>query len=92
MNFSHNLLQGPIPQGTQFQRKECSSFMNNPKLHGLEQICGKTHVPNPTPEEVKQLSEPEEEVINWIAAAIAYGPGVFCGLVIGHIFALHRRE
>ncbi|KAL1211715.1 Receptor-like protein 30 [Cardamine amara subsp. amara] len=94
MNFSYNNLQGPIPRGTQFQRQSCSSFMYNPKLYGLEEICGGTHVSNPTtPQESEDLSEdPEEQVINWIAAAIAYGPGVFCGLVIGHIFASHKHH
>ncbi|KFK29770.1 hypothetical protein AALP_AA7G176800 [Arabis alpina] len=89
MNFSHNNLQGQLPRGTQFQRQKCSSFMDNPKLYGLEEICGEIHAPNPTPQP-HDLLEPEEQVINWIAAAIAYGPGVFSGLVIGHIFASHK--
>ncbi|KAL1221330.1 Receptor-like protein 31 [Cardamine amara subsp. amara] len=92
MDFSHNNLEGPIPRGTQFQRQNCSSFMDNPKLYGLDEICGKTHVPNPTPQESEKVLEPEEQVINWIAAAIAYVPGVFCGLVIGHIFFSHKHE
>ncbi|KAL9841808.1 putative leucine-rich repeat-containing, plant-type, leucine-rich repeat domain superfamily [Arabidopsis thaliana] len=93
MNFAHNNLEGPIPRGTQFQRQNCSSFMDNPKLYGLDDICRKTHVPNPRPQELEKLSEPEEEqVINWTSAAIAYGPGVFCGLVIGHIFISHKQE
>ncbi|XP_010429373.1 PREDICTED: receptor like protein 30-like [Camelina sativa] len=88
MNFAHNNLEGPIPRGTQFQRQNCSSFMDNPKLYGLDDdICRKTHVPNPAP----QKSE-EEQMISWIALAIAYGPGVFCGLVIGHIFISHKHE
>lgn len=93
MNFAHNNLEGPIPRGTQFQRQNCSSFMDNPKLYGLDDICRKTHVPNPRPQELEKVSEPEEEqVINWTSAAIAYGPGVFCGLVIGHIFISHKQE
>ncbi|EOA32536.1 hypothetical protein CARUB_v10015825mg [Capsella rubella] len=92
MNFSHNLLEGPVPQGTQFQSQNCSTFMDNLKLTGLEKICGETHVPSSTPRESEELSEPEEQVINWIAAAIAYGPGVFCGLVVGHIFASRKHE
>ncbi|XP_010464056.1 PREDICTED: receptor like protein 30-like [Camelina sativa] len=92
MNFSHNLLEGPVPQGTQFQSQNCSIFMDNFKLSGLEKICGKAHAPNSTPRESEELSEPKEQVINWIAAAIAYGPGVFCGLVIGHIFASHKHK
>ncbi|ESQ55572.1 hypothetical protein EUTSA_v10024467mg [Eutrema salsugineum] len=93
MNFSHNNFEGPIPKGTQFQRQNCSAFMDNPKLYGLEDICGQTHVLNPKPQETEDLLEPEEQqVISWIAAAIAYGPGVFCGFVIGHIFFTHKHD
>ncbi|XP_018448995.2 receptor-like protein 30 [Raphanus sativus] len=87
MNFSRNDLQGPIPRSTQFERQNCSAFMDNPRLYGLEDICGKSHVPNPTPQEREDLSEPKEQVISWISAVIAYVPGVFCGLVIGHIYS-----
>lgn len=89
MNFSHNNLQGPIPRSTQFQRQKCSAFMYNSNFYGLEDICGKPHVPNPTPQESEDLSKPKEQVISWISAAIAYGPGVFCGLVIAHKFSPH---
>ncbi|CDY66788.1 BnaC06g43780D [Brassica napus] len=91
MNFSHNLLQGPVPRGTQFQRQKCSSFLDNPGLFGLEEICQQTHVPNPTSHQSEELSEAEEQVLNWIAAAIAYGPGLLCGLVMGHIFTSHNQ-
>ncbi|AEE76719.1 disease resistance protein [Arabidopsis thaliana] len=93
INFSHNHLEGLVPQSTQFGSQNCSSFMGNPRLYGLDQICGETHVPIPTslhPEE--PLLEPEETVLNWIAAAIAFGPGVFCGLVIGHIFTSYKHK
>ncbi|KAL0854919.1 hypothetical protein Bca101_060071 [Brassica carinata] len=93
MNFSNNNLEGPIPRSTQFQRQNCSAFMDNPRLYGLEDICGiKSHVPTPTPQASKDFSEPKEQVINWIAAAIAYVPGVFCGLVIGYIFIPHIHK
>ncbi|KAF2610732.1 hypothetical protein F2Q70_00013101 [Brassica cretica] len=75
MNFSHNNLEGPIPRSTQFQGQNCSAFMYNSNLYGLEDICGKTHVPNPTPQESEDLSKPKEQVISWISAGIAYGPG-----------------
>uniref|UniRef100_A0A1J3GBS8 Receptor-like protein 12 n=2 Tax=Noccaea caerulescens TaxID=107243 RepID=A0A1J3GBS8_NOCCA len=72
MNFSHNNLQGPIPRGVQFQMQPCSVFMDNPKLYGLEVVCGESHhVPNPTPQVSEGLSEPQEQVISWVAAAIA---------------------
>ncbi|KAL1212487.1 Receptor-like protein 12 [Cardamine amara subsp. amara] len=92
MNFSHNCLQGPVPQGTQFQRQNCSSFSHNPRLYGLEEICGENHAMNPTSHQPEELLEAEEQMFNWVAAAIAYGPGVFCGLVIGHIFTSHNHE
>ena len=92
INFSHNNLEGPIPRGTQFQRQNCSSFMVNPKLSNLEDICEKPHLPNLTPQETEEMLEPKEQVVNWIAAALAYGPGVFCGLVFGHIFVSHKHD
>ncbi|CAA0383385.1 unnamed protein product [Arabidopsis thaliana] len=88
-NFSYNHLEGLIPQSTQFATQNCSSFLGNLGLYGFREICGESHhVPVPTtsqqPEE--PLSESEDQLLNWIAAAIAFGPGMFCGLVIGHIF------
>ncbi|CAA7058269.1 unnamed protein product [Microthlaspi erraticum] len=88
-DFSHNLLEGPVPRGTQFQRQNCSSFEDNLGLVGLEDICGNNHVPDATPSQSQQpedFSYESEQVVNRIAAAIAYVPGVLCGLVIGHIF------
>ncbi|CAN6820887.1 unnamed protein product [Brassica oleracea] len=91
MNFSHNLLHGPVPRGTQIQRQECSSFLDNPGLYGLEEICQHTYTLNPTIQQVEEHSETEEEMFSWLAAGIAYGPGVLCGLVIGHIFLSHNH-
>ncbi|CAN7053257.1 unnamed protein product [Brassica rapa subsp. trilocularis] len=93
MNFSHNLLQGPVPRGTQFERQNCSSFLGNSRLYGLEEICGSLHAVSPTVQQADEYSEEEEEeMFSWVAAVIAYGPGMFCGLVIGHIFASHNQE
>ncbi|WZZ33258.1 hypothetical protein YC2023_016659 [Brassica napus] len=92
MNFSHNRLQGPVPRGTQFQRQNCSSFVDNPGLFDLQEICGGIHVPNPTSQQHEELSEEEEKMFNWVAAAIAYGPGVFCGFLIGYIFTSDKQE
>ncbi|CDY26195.1 BnaA06g12220D [Brassica napus] len=96
MDFSHNLLQGPVPRSTQFQSQNCSSFEDNLGLYGLETICGPIHGPHPTPGDSHQSeefsSEESEEVLSWIAAAIAFGPGVFCGLVIGYIFFTSQKH
>ncbi|KAF8085519.1 hypothetical protein N665_0665s0028 [Sinapis alba] len=96
LDFSHNLLQGPVPRSTQFLSQKCSSFEDNLGLYGLEGICGDIHVPHPTSGDSKQSeefsSEESEEVLNWIAAAIAFGPGVFCGLVIGYIFFTSHKH
>ncbi|KAJ4897562.1 Receptor-like protein 12 [Raphanus sativus] len=92
VNFSHNLLHGPVPRGTQIQRQECSSFLDNPGLYGLEEICQQTYSLNPTTiQQVQEHSETEEQMFSWLAAGTAYGPGVFCGLVIGHIFLSHNH-
>ncbi|RID57933.1 hypothetical protein BRARA_F01268, partial [Brassica rapa] len=96
LDFSHNLLQGPVPRSTQFQSQNCSSFEDNLGLYGLEEICGPIHVPHPTSGDSQQSeefsSEDSEEVLNWIVAAIAFGPGVFCGLVIGHFFFTSQKH
>ncbi|KAG2297960.1 hypothetical protein Bca4012_009150 [Brassica carinata] len=92
MNFSHNLLHGPVPRGTQIQRQECSSFLDNPGVYGLEEICQQTYTLDPTIQQVEEEhSETEERIFSWLAAGIAYGPGVFCGLVIGRIFLSHNH-
>ncbi|KAL1203332.1 Receptor-like protein 11 [Cardamine amara subsp. amara] len=52
LDLSRNQLS--VPRGTQFQSQHCSSFMDNPKLSGLEEICGATHVLNPTPQESEE--------------------------------------
>ncbi|KAF2595544.1 hypothetical protein F2Q68_00008816 [Brassica cretica] len=91
MNFSHNLLQGPVPRGTQFQRQKCSSFLDNPKLFGLEEICGEPHILYPPSQQTEEQSESDEPMFSWIAASVAYVPGVFCGLVIGYIFISHNH-
>ncbi|CDY19190.1 BnaC05g13910D [Brassica napus] len=91
LDFSHNLLQGPVPRSTQFQRQHCSSFEDNLELYGLEEICGPIHVPHPTSGDSHQ-SEESEETLSWKAAAIAFGPGIFCGLVIGYIFFTSHKQ
>ncbi|XP_010488339.2 PREDICTED: receptor like protein 30 [Camelina sativa] len=95
INFSYNHLEGLLPQSTQFGSQNCSSFVGNPGLHGFDESCGESyHVPSPTTSQPLEepLSEPEEPVLKWIAAAIAFAPGVFCGLVIGHIFTSYKYE
>ncbi|KAF8048754.1 hypothetical protein N665_2416s0006 [Sinapis alba] len=93
LDFSHNFLQGPVPRSTQFLSQKCSSFEDNLGLYGLEGICGDIHVPDPTSQQSEEFSSEEsEELLNWIAAAIAFGPGVFCGLVIGYIFFTSHKH
>ncbi|CAD5323895.1 unnamed protein product [Arabidopsis thaliana] len=94
INFSHNHLQGFVPRSTQFGTQSCASFVGNPGLYGLDEICRESHhVPVPTSQQHDESSsELEEPVLNWIAAAIAFGPGVFCGLVIGHIFTSYKHK
>ncbi|XP_010427974.1 PREDICTED: receptor-like protein 12 [Camelina sativa] len=38
----------------------------------------------------EELAEAEEQMFNWVAAAIAYGPGLYCGLVFGYIYTSHN--
>nr|VDC75722.1 unnamed protein product [Brassica rapa] len=88
MNFSYNNLEGPIPQGTQIQTQDSSSFLQNPGLCGapLQKTCSGGE------EATINKDEEEDQVLSWIAAAIAYVPGVFCGFVVGHILASYRHD
>ncbi|XP_033148522.1 receptor-like protein 48 [Brassica rapa] len=91
MNFSYNNLEGPIPQGTQIQTQDSSSFLQNPGLCGapLHKICSGEE--EGTLNQDKE-NEEEDQVLSWIAAAIAYVPGVFCGYIVGHILASYRHD
>ncbi|KAL1194089.1 Receptor-like protein 54 [Cardamine amara subsp. amara] len=81
IDMSHNKLTGHIPQSTQFEGQPKSFFEGNIKLCGLplQETCFKENV-HSTPQ-TQQL--PKQEMLNWRAAAIGYGPGVLFGLVIG---------
>ncbi|CAA0395142.1 unnamed protein product [Arabidopsis thaliana] len=87
MNFSYNMLEGPIPQGTQIQSQNSSSFAENPGLCGapLQKKCGGE-------EEEDKEKEEKDKGLSWVAAAIGYVPGLFCGLAIGHILTLYKRD
>ncbi|KAF3495299.1 hypothetical protein DY000_02058275 [Brassica cretica] len=86
IDVSHNKLTGQIPQGTQMGGQPKSSFEGNLNLWGppLEKSCFRDKVPS-TPE----AQEPEQ-VLNWKAAAMGYGPGVLFGLAIGQILYSYK--
>ena len=95
INVSHNQLVGSIPQGTQFQRQNCSAYEGNPGLYGpsLKDICGDIHAPTSLPvSEEEEEEEEEEESLSWIAARIGFAPGIVFGLTIGHIVASYKHE
>ncbi|OAO97366.1 RLP50 [Arabidopsis thaliana] len=87
MNFSYNMLEGPIPQGTQIQSQNSSSFIGNPSLCGapLQKKCGGE-------EEEEKEEKDKDKVFSWIAAAIGYVPGLFCGLAIAHILTSYKLD
>ncbi|KAG7547710.1 Leucine-rich repeat [Arabidopsis suecica] len=91
MNFSYNRLEGPIPQATQIQSQNSSSFAENPGLCGapLQKKCGGEEA---TKQEQDEEKEEEDQVFSWIAAAIGYVPGLFCGLAIAHILTSYKRD
>ncbi|EOA18507.1 hypothetical protein CARUB_v10007059mg [Capsella rubella] len=92
MNFSYNELEGPIPQATQIQSQNISSFTGNPGLHGFPLQETSVQEEETTKQEQDEEKEEEDQVMSWIAAAIAYGPGFFCGLTISHILTSYRRD
>ncbi|CAF2052108.1 hypothetical protein YC2023_112619 [Brassica napus] len=91
INVSHNKLTGQIPQSTQFGGQPKSSFEGNLNLCGLplEESCFGDKAPS-TPEAQEPESSEQEQVVNWKAAAVGYGPGVLFGLAIGHVFYSYK--
>lgn len=97
INVSHNELVGPIPQGTQFQRQNCSSYEGNTWLYGasLKDIFGDINGSEPTEsseEEGEDEEEEEEEKLTWTAARIGFAPGVVLRLTIGYVVASYKQE
>ncbi|RID49002.1 hypothetical protein BRARA_I05473 [Brassica rapa] len=91
INVSHNKLTGQIPQGTQMGGQPKSSFEGNLNLCGLplEKSCFGDKAPS-TPEAQEPESSEQEQVVNWKAAAMGYGPGVLFGLAIGQVFYSYK--
>ncbi|XP_018491696.1 receptor-like protein 54 [Raphanus sativus] len=88
IDVSHNNLTGQIPQGTQFGGQPKSSFEGNLNLCGrpLDHSCFRDKAPE------AQESEPskQEQVLNWKAAAMGYGPGVLFGLAVGQVIYSYK--
>jgi len=93
INMSYNRLTGQIPHGTQIGGQSKSSFEGNIDLCGLplEETCFRetTGVPS-TPQTQEIEPTKQEQVLNWKAAAIGYGPGVLFGVAIGQAFATYK--
>ena len=93
INMSYNRLTGQIPHGTQIGGQSKSSFEGNIDLCGLplEETCFRetTGVPS-TPQTQEIEPTKQEQVLNWKAAAIGYGPGVLFGVAIGQAFASYK--
>ncbi|KAF8108795.1 hypothetical protein N665_0104s0110 [Sinapis alba] len=90
ISVAHNQLKGEIPQGTQITSQPRSSFEGNAELCGfpLKGSClGTIALPMQ-----QQEQEKGEEVLNWKAVAIGYGPGLLLGLSLGQVIASYRPE
>ncbi|CAN6840618.1 unnamed protein product [Brassica oleracea] len=91
INVSHNKLSGQIPQSTQLGGQPKSSFEGNLNLCGLplQESCFRYHTPS-APEEHHLKPPKREQVLNWKAVAMGYGPGVLFGLVIGQVLYSYK--
>ncbi|KAG2308901.1 hypothetical protein Bca52824_028649 [Brassica carinata] len=90
ISVAHNQLKGEIPQGTQITSQPESSFVGNAELCGfpLKESCFRTI----TPPIQQQEQEKGEQVWNWKAVAIGYGPGLVLGLSLGQVIASYMPE
>ncbi|XWS57239.1 hypothetical protein CRYUN_Cryun09bG0157300 [Craigia yunnanensis] len=92
LNFSHNHLTGPIPQGQQFNTFESSSFNGNLGLCGkpLLKACdnsGALLPPSSTSEDSGLLVG-----LQWKVVLLGYGSGFLIGVVIGHFVFTGKRD
>ncbi|KAF3577877.1 hypothetical protein DY000_02035112 [Brassica cretica] len=90
ISVAHNQLKGEIPQGTQITSQPRSSLEGNAELCGfpLKGSCFRTIAPPMQ----QQEQDKGEEVLNWKAVAIGYGPGLLLGLLLGQVMASYRPE
>ena len=90
ISVAHNQLKGEIPQGTQITSQPRSSFEGNAELcdFPLKGSCFRTIAPPMQ----QQEQDKGEEVLNWKAVAIGYGPGLLLGLLLGQVMASYRPE
>ncbi|KFK39866.1 hypothetical protein AALP_AA3G298900 [Arabis alpina] len=77
LDISANQIEGQLPEG--FGRLPGLWYVN------IEDTCGGGGEEEATKEEQDEEKEEKEQVLSWIAAAIAYAPGVVCGLTIAYI-------
>ncbi|KAL0750098.1 hypothetical protein Bca101_032101 [Brassica carinata] len=91
INVSHNKITGQIPQSTQFGGQPKSSFEGNLNLCGrlLLESCFQDKVPS-TPEAQEPEPSKQEQVFNWKAAAMGYGPGVLFDFAIGQVLYSYK--
>ncbi|WZZ54358.1 hypothetical protein YC2023_054465 [Brassica napus] len=97
IDFSGNRLYGSIPEsigllkGLRLLNLSGNAFTSNiPQSLANLTVLETLDVSRNKLSDSEDLTEQEEPVFNWIAAAIAYGPGIFCGLVIGHIWFMEK--
>ncbi|KAF2603983.1 hypothetical protein F2Q70_00028005 [Brassica cretica] len=92
-NMFHGPIYSPqhISQSTQFGGQPKSSFEGNLNLCGrpLLESCFQDKVPS-TPEAQEPEPSKQEQVFNWKAAAMGYGPGVLFGLAIGQVLYSYK--
>ncbi|KAH0885629.1 hypothetical protein HID58_061725, partial [Brassica napus] len=76
--------------GTQIGGQPRSSFEGNLNLCGLPlKSCFGDKIPS-TPEAEEPRPQKQEQVLNWKAAAMGYGPGILFGLAIGQILYSYK--
>ncbi|XP_073268362.1 receptor-like protein 49 [Populus alba] len=85
--LSYNQLEGPIPQGKQFNTFENGSYEGNLGLCGfpLQAKCNKGEGKQQPPSNFKKEDSMFEEGFGWKAVAMGYGCGFVFGVSIGYV-------
>ncbi|KAJ9160181.1 hypothetical protein P3X46_025605 [Hevea brasiliensis] len=87
---SHNQLEGPIPEGKQFNTFDSTSYEGNLRLCGLPlEKCDNGERKKPTTS--KEDDSKSKNGFGWKAVLAGYGCGVIFGVVMGYVVFKTRK-
>ncbi|KAG2268612.1 hypothetical protein Bca52824_063167 [Brassica carinata] len=95
IDLSNNSFSGTLPQDYFVNWREMASVGEKESVmssDGIDTFMSHMGELSMYEDSMDMMYKESEEALSWKAAAIAFGPGVFCGLVIGYIFFTSHKQ